>query len=489
MNNSLSVFWSKKWRWYGVLIFFFLMNLLLRAWKLTANPLGGDEPFTLYHAQMNPGMIISELTKGNNPPFFELLLHYWITGRSLALEWIRILPLIFSALTVVFVLDFGKILKNEKFAIAVALLYTFSTYHLQYAHEVRVYSFFGLLTMISMSVFYRQLKLQATVLRWILLILVNSLLIYSHYFGFFVLFLQTIFVFFQKGKWTITVKAYLIYVCAMVLMYLPLIPIVLDRFVFSSGGTTWLTAPSSAVELYNMLWKFSNKPVTTVVSLLILLAAAVKFFIQKEKVISLEVKILITWFCFSFFGMYLISFKVPMFLDRYLIYGSFAYLLLLVWAIFYLTEYKSRFQNGILGLIILLFAVTFQTQLSTNRDAIAIQQAVINAQKDGRKVVICPRDYTLNFLYYYDLDLFQEISVDPIANKQVEQLKSQGIYCVWSREELKSIESDSKFVYIDVAAHLINPNHGILDWMNERSRFENATSLDKITTAYYFTKD
>ena len=80
------------------------------------------------------------------------------------------------------------------------------------------------------------------------------------------------------------------------------------------------------VSIYNMLWQFSNKPVTTILSLLIIVSALVKLFVKKDfKNTSLEVKFILLWFLFPFLLMFFISYYIPIFLDRYLVFVSVAY--------------------------------------------------------------------------------------------------------------------------------------------------------------------
>lgn len=466
-------------------LFFFILNFILRFLRLTENPLSGDEPFSLYHAQMSPGMIISELTKGNNPPLFELMLHYWISLKDVSIGWIRLFPLFFSALTAPFLFLLAKDVKRGFFPFLVVLIYTFSSYHLQYAQEVRVYSLFGCLAVISMWLFLKIWRDQESLSSWIAFTAVNILMIYAHYFGFILLLIQTILVISTVENRLKNLKKYTVYVLIMLVLYAPLIPVLLRQFIFSGGKSkTWLASPDSAEALYNMLWKFSNKPVVTVIGIAILLAAVIKFLISRNKKLSVEIKLFLTWFIISFFGMFFISFKIPMFLDRYLIYGSFSYILLLAYSLQYLFPKKLFFiTSG--SILVALFGITFSLVVPVRRDAPLIAETVRKAQLNGYAIVICPQVYAPNFTYYYNQAYFKLVKENPLYSEMLRRLRKENIYLVYNHIEIEQLKRD-KWLYIDVAASLIVPENQILEKLQSNHTLKIQENLDEITKAYYF---
>lgn len=465
---------------------FFVVNLILRSIQLTKNPLSGDEPFTLYHAQMQPGMIVSELLKGNNPPLFELLLHYWIGLKDISLQWVRILPLIFSTFTAFFLYLLANKIKKGYFPIFVSLIYMFSVYHLQFGQEIRVYSLFGCLTVISMWIFLKVWRDEAKLKWWIALVIVNSCMIYSHYFGFFLLLIQTILIFSDASLFKKSIQKYAGYVLAMILLYLPLIPVILHHFVFNEKGVgTWLAPASSIEDLYNMLWKFSNKPVVTVIGIAILLSAVVKYLLSKDKKLKVEAKLLFVWFIVSFFGMFVISFKIPMYLDRYLIYGSFSYILLLVYAIGYVFP-TIKGQVIASAILVVLFGVTFSLYSPTKRNAPLISEEIIKARANGYSVILCPKENVTNFVYYYNVNYFKLVDAKPLYQRMFQKLSNENIFPVWHISEVK--KASDKWLFVDVAASLTLPNNGVFDSLQAHYTLIKEEKLDEVTKAYYFQK-
>src|SRR2546421_236360 len=55
------------------LIGLLLLNFFLKILFIRNNSIGGDEPFTIYHAQLSVSSIVHFLKLYNNPPLFELI--------------------------------------------------------------------------------------------------------------------------------------------------------------------------------------------------------------------------------------------------------------------------------------------------------------------------------------------------------------------------------------------------------------------------------
>ncbi|MGB0916714.1 MAG: hypothetical protein ACPGU4_03905, partial [Flavobacteriales bacterium] len=56
----------------------FMVALGVRLLHITATDIAGDEPFSIFMAQLDIGSIIEHLSKDNSPPIFEILLHYYM---------------------------------------------------------------------------------------------------------------------------------------------------------------------------------------------------------------------------------------------------------------------------------------------------------------------------------------------------------------------------------------------------------------------------
>ena len=132
-----------------------LINIIIKSIYLTDQSVSHDEPFSLYHAQFDFWTLIDFLKKYNNPPLYEIILHYWIKVFGISELAIRALPMLFSSLSVLFIYKIGKSFFDIRVGLAASLLFTFSSFQIWYAHDCRVYSLFLLLTVMSMYFFFK----------------------------------------------------------------------------------------------------------------------------------------------------------------------------------------------------------------------------------------------------------------------------------------------------------------------------------------------
>ena len=206
-----------------------LLNLMLKGWHCGSPSVNLDESFSLFHAQMPPANIVGELLQGNNPPLWELLLHAWIGVFGVGEFSARFLPTFFSSLAVLFIHRIGMEHQGIRQATVASALFTLSNYHMVFAHEARVYPLLVLLTSASFYAFQRNMREPAQGRWWVAWVASNVALLYSHYFGLFVLASQAL-LWLVNGKLRRNaMRQWLVCVGVLVVAYLPLMVVVVRR--------------------------------------------------------------------------------------------------------------------------------------------------------------------------------------------------------------------------------------------------------------------
>ncbi|MDQ3750375.1 MAG: hypothetical protein M3367_15380 [Acidobacteriota bacterium] len=174
---------DKTWR--VIIASIFVVYVLLRLWNLSDSCLWFDEIFSVHVAELDWQNLVRLVGQDLiHPPLFYFLLKIWIYIGGENLFWLRFFPVFFSVLAVVPFLLLCRELKLNFLIVALALTFFAANGSLiKYAQEVRMYSlvlFFGLFSMWFFARLFNRGKNL-----WFLT-LINILLVYTHYFGWFV---------------------------------------------------------------------------------------------------------------------------------------------------------------------------------------------------------------------------------------------------------------------------------------------------------------
>lgn len=463
-------------------LFFILLGFLLKGFFLGSNSLGGDEPFSVYHSQQSLDRLFAIFRSENNPPLHFLLLHYWIKFFGVSELSVRMPSLIFSAFTVLFIYRIGLRFFNLRIAVIASVLFTFSTYQVLYAHEARAYALMGFLTAVSMFYYLEIIHSKGRKpwkIFWFLL--ANTLLIYTHFFGFFILFIQFFFILFQRKLLKVHYRFLILFVLVMLITYSPYLWLILSRFSSAAGGT-WVTPPDGINALYEMLRAFSNTPVTAVFTLAGMGVGLVLLIIKRRQNPNrMATRLILCWFYVPFLFMFVISFWIPMFLDRYLMFVSIGFPLMVAVSTDFILQ-KPKIRLLIPALICLLFIVTVKPNKTNKREVRETVQLVKQLENDKTLVLVAPVHFSLNFIYYYDRELFKYPDIE-LAKKK---LSEHNLYCINSLEWV-DYKSAKRIVLVDAASNFSAPNNNILNTLNAEFNQVNKHHIEEIFDIYEFT--
>lgn len=428
-------------RWQGWLLpVLLLLNAGLKFSWLGVNELAGDEPFTLFQAQRALPALFHMLRTENNPPLHFLLMHAWTRVVGLDPAAMRASSALFSVLTVWPLFLLGRRLGGTMTGLTAALLFTFSQHQYAFAHELRAYPLLVLLTTTSMQLL-GSLGAQPQGRRWRVAALaaVNVLVVYTHFFGWIMVGLEGLILAVVRS-WRPALRAWLWATVAAVISYVPYAVIFLQRATSSIAQGTWVK-PHGAEEVWNMVRRWSNQPVVTVLLLGVIVVALVRRRWQAFAVSAL-------WMLVPLLGLWLVQPLVPAYVDRYLLFASPGLYLLAGQALAVaIGAPRWKWLAPVGGVVAM--AVTFvpwkQNELHPSR-------VVERTQRWGSIVLVDPADYELTYAWHLDSTLYRH------PEELEEALRARNVYGVHAPGDLpEKWRSASAVVLVDAWSALHDP--------------------------------
>jgi hypothetical protein len=156
--------------------------IFLRFWRLTDSCLWFDEVFTVHAAEQPWSNFLQFIALDLiHPPLFYAILKIWISVGGDGLFWLRVLPVLFSIVSLVpfmlFCREIGVSMWNQVLAL---FLISVNGAMISYSREVRMYSALVCLSLFSMWLFSRFFNRGNG---FAALLVVNIALVYTQYFG------------------------------------------------------------------------------------------------------------------------------------------------------------------------------------------------------------------------------------------------------------------------------------------------------------------
>ncbi len=484
----------------------FVLNVVYKGIYLDSQSIASDEPFSIFVAQWPPTDIIRHLATGNNPPLWELLLHYWIQVFGTGTFSVRVMPLIFSSLSAVMVFMIGNRFVSRGVGIMASLLFTFSNFHIHFAHEARSYSLLTFLTCASMYLYLEiirgRAKLSSSHVLWSLC---NALLVYTHFFGawvvgvqFLVYLVLTIDNRQTPSKWPV-----LIGFGATLALYSPYISVLLHRFQVSASQGTYIPPPNGFYSIVDMLRAFTNERFGTerfygtkpLMSALFIIGSVaghlrvMKQWLAEDKAVYLAIG---AWFLVPFFSMWLLSFRIPMFYDRYISFVCPGYLLLLSIGISSISN-NHGIRLFFMGLTVILMVLTSQPDVSNRRDFRAAAEKIreLRHQHRDAPIFICPDWYDITFAYHWGGDCFsmqpsrEGMEGNNVKDRLRECLAGQSVHPLWN-EHMLGQDLPDRLIYLDGAAEFSYPGNGILERLSSSYSYSEEYGYPEIFRVYLF---
>lgn len=309
---------------------FFLLGLFIRLYKLGDHNLWFDELYSLKAIRE-----ISLLDIDYNPPFYYILLSFWIRyfGPTLAKFFdgefiLRSLSMIFGIISIPLIYKLGKQFFNARVSLISAFILSISPIHVWYSQEARGYSLAIFLTMLTVYFFCFALRKNNLYL-WIGFVMSSLLALLTVYFSFFIIILVGIFFVFKTYRSLF--KFYLSSLCFISFAFLPFLPLLLKQIAMVKS-LFWIPKPhinSIAITFKNFNIGYNATPniylFTFIIFSFLFLLGILGWWKEKKKELISLVSLVFAPIIVTF----LISQKKSIYIDRQLLlFSPFYYIII-----------------------------------------------------------------------------------------------------------------------------------------------------------------
>jgi len=145
-----------------------------------------DDMFAVHFASMPIGQMFSFIKSETCPPFFYLLLHYWINifhGQEVTN---RLPSLIFNTAAIPLLYYLGKKIFNRWIATAAIIIYSLSYFQIFYSTNIRIYGLLTFLGLLSLNLFWLIFIERRKKLFW-WYVAASTLMLFTHLGGIFII--------------------------------------------------------------------------------------------------------------------------------------------------------------------------------------------------------------------------------------------------------------------------------------------------------------
>ncbi len=208
-----------------LLLAILFLGLFLRIYHLSNESIWLDEAQTIQWVNYpNLFQIVKKVSQDVHTPLYFIILHYWINLFGDSEFSTRFLSVIFGFFAIFMIYKVGSLIFDKEVGILSSLILVLSTFHIYYSQEAKMYSLMSLLTLLSIYFFIRLLKERSLIVS-IGYILSNILLMYTHYYGLFIIIAQNIYIgtlfLFSKEGYKLSFRRWILLQVILIILFTP----------------------------------------------------------------------------------------------------------------------------------------------------------------------------------------------------------------------------------------------------------------------------
>jgi uncharacterized membrane protein len=466
---------------------------LCRVNQLSGQSLWRDEVDTLLFAGRSVGRLLHGLfEKGHNGPLYFLLLRPWLEAAGWSEFAVRYLSAGLGVLTIPLSYTLARRLGfSRRIGLLTALLMATSPYLVWYGQEAKMYTLLTVLVLVAMWAYLKALTGQQR-RWWVLFVIATSLTFYTHILSPLLLAVYGLITLIYRAELRRRWRGWLISMACLVLPYLPL---ALWQFsMLADGLSQGHPFYPLRQQIYLLLQLYSTGlirpgglPAIILFGFLILAGlllpppppAAAPYPLQARLVLA-------GWLLAPPLLIYLISLRVPVFEDRYLIYLAPAFYLTAAIGLGIIRRYGRWTAALCLGLALTFNAIgIWQQQRQPIKADFRAAAAYLSRQSPPPAAIIIHMPYlqsTFNYYYHGDYRLLEGLwtnngksqaeafaEMDKLTNglaevwlvaSESEAWDNRGLVLAWLNKEGVILDS-ANFMRVTVYHYRLRP--GLID--------------------------
>lgn len=407
-NNSLK---GIGYKYYALTII--LISLFLRFYSLTDRFFWGDESSSVLTSRYDLGALLYHASFDVHPPLYYLLLHGWIELFGDNILAVRSLSLTFGVMTVALAMHFTRWFANERAALLAGWLMAIMPIAVRYSQEARMYTLMGLLVLAATMALAMWLKTPGKRGYMVLYAVFMTLSFYTHYFTIFTLiahwFVVLIVSFRREGECYVWQPRWWLANAAIAVAYIPWLLVLFNLLAHIAelrvgGDVGWIPKVTWS-DLPAMYWHFlagndgSIYPSVMFWLLPIFFLGLCALLLMQRQLPEKFSLLLIGSILIPITLVFLISCRMPLFIDRYLYSAALGIPIVLGLLI---GGMKSR--AGLTFLLVffsLLFGYGVVTSYPEGKDDFKSMMSYINNNyQPGDAVVVSNMSSYLSYVYY-----------------------------------------------------------------------------------------
>ncbi len=296
------------------------LGLLIRLYRIGQESLWFDETLSVFFARQPFWISLDRMIEEglHHSPLFYILLRPFMQIDQLELS-ARLLSALLGTLAIPLMGWIVQELVSPFGGILAAAIIAFNPYHVWYSREARMYTLMFLASAGAMLCFLRIVRDQPNWKHWAGLVFFTSIAINTHHFGFYLPLIQFVFIVLTLRKNYLILRKW---VLAMFLSGLTFVPWII--YVVRTGqfyGSSASTRAAVLTDLLKTFWNFTlgytiQVTLFVVVGLVIFGMLALKGL---QTITGTTRKLLLIWLLLPPLLTFLISLRLPLYMDRYLI--------------------------------------------------------------------------------------------------------------------------------------------------------------------------